>query len=222
MNYFYLLLFAVFGLAACTDSDAPKDVETNKYYADYLKIYNAYDSLGNEATLKALNDYLVRYPERSDAYIFKAYIISKMGNYEEAQPYFEQAKSLDSMNVKTYEFQSAFMLYDTTKLEATRAVIVAGFAVEDSSSMLMNNLAWLNVLEAKPSEALENISEGISFNPKNRNLYRTGFVAAVLANDTISKAIYQEKLISLEIADPVLLEEQLKQEGAYALLKSLD
>ena len=147
MKYLLISILAILSLSACTNDEAPTDLETNKYYSDYLKIYNNYDSLGNELTLKSLNTYLDAYPERSDAYIFKGYIVAKMGNLEEAFQYFRFAKSLDSLNVKTYEYQSAFMLYDTSKLKETRAIITAGFAVDDSSSMLMNNLAWLNVLQ---------------------------------------------------------------------------
>ena len=145
-----------------------------------------------------------------------------MGRYDEGQQYFKYAKSLDSLNIKTYEYQSAFMLYDTTKQQQTRALITAGFAIEDSSSMLMNNLAWLNVLEGNPVEALNNVKEGIAFDAKNKNLYRTGFVAAILANDPSSKSLYSEKLLTLEITDPTELEVQLNTVGALALLKSLD
>jgi tetratricopeptide (TPR) repeat protein len=222
MKYLVPLLLAMLSLNACADENAPTDLETNKYYSDYLKIYENYDSLGNEITLRSLNTYLDIYPERSDAYIFKGYIVCKMGRYDEGQQYFKYAKSLDSLNVKTYEYQSAFMLYDTTKQQETRDLIVAGFAADDSSSMLMNNLAWLNLLEGNPIEALNNVNEGITFDSKNKNLYRTGFVAAILANDASSKSLYQEKLIVLKIANPIELEFQLNENGPLALLKSLD
>jgi tetratricopeptide (TPR) repeat protein len=222
MKYLVPLLLAMLSLNACADENAPTDLETNKYYSDYLKIYENYDSLGNEITLRSLNTYLDIYPERSDAYIFKGYIVCKMGRYDEGQQYFKYAKSLDSLNVKTYEYQSAFMLYDTTKQQETRDLIVAGFAADDSSSMLMNNLAWLNLLEGNPIEALNNVNEGITFDSKNKNLYRTGFVAAILANDASSKSFYQEKLLALEISDPKKLESKLSADGPLALLKSLD
>ena len=213
---------AILSLSACTNDEAPTDLETNKYYSDYLKIYNNYDSLGNELTLKSLNTYLDAYPERSDAYIFKGYIVAKMGNLEEAFQYFRFAKSLDSLNVKTYEYQSAFMLYDTSKLKETRAIITAGFAVDYSSSMLINNLAWLNVLQGNSFEALNNVAEGITYDSTNKNLHRTGFVAAILANDTTAKSLYEEKLLTMKIADPMILEAQLRAIGPLALLKSLD
>lgn len=222
MKYFILSILAFLTLSACTSEEAPTDLETNKYYSDYLQIYNNYDSLGNEVTLQSLNTYLNIYPERSDAYIFKGYIVCKLGRYEEGYQYFKYAKSLDSLNVKTYEYQSAFMLYDSTKWEETRDVITAGIALEDSSSMLMNNLAWLNLLEGNPLEALNNVNQGITFDNKNKNLYRTGFVAAILANEPSSKSMYAEKLRGLEIADPTALETQLSAEGALTLLKSLD
>jgi tetratricopeptide (TPR) repeat protein len=222
MKYLLISILAILGLSACTNDEAPTDLETNKYYSDYLKIYNNYDSLGNELTLKSLNTYLDAYPERSDAYIFKGYIVAKMGNLEEAFQYFRFAKSLDSLNVKTYEYQSAFMLYDTSKSKETRAIITAGFAVDDSSSMLMNNLAWLNVLQGNSFEALNNVAEGITYDSKNKNLHRTGFVAAILANDAPAKSLYEEKLLTMKIADPMILEAQLRAIGPLALLKSLD
>jgi tetratricopeptide (TPR) repeat protein len=222
MKYLLISILAILSLSACTNDEAPTDLETNKYYSDYLKIYNNYDSLGNELTLKSLNTYLDAYPERSDAYIFKGYIVAKMGNLEEAFQYFRFAKSLDSLNVKTYEYQSAFMLYDTSKSKETRAIITAGFAVDDSSSMLMNNLAWLNVLQGNSFEALNNVAEGITYDSKNKNLPRTGFVAAILANDTTAKSLYEEKLLTMKIADPMILEAQLRAIGPLALLKSLD
>lgn len=222
MKYLLLSLLVLLSIASCTDEDAPKDTETNRYYANYLKIYNAYDSLGNEATLQALNAYLEEFPERPDAYIFKGYIVSKMGRYSEGQQYFEYAKSLDSANVQSYEFQSAFLLYDTTKQTETRTLILQGIAIDDSSAVLMNNLAWLNILEGNSLRALENISAGISFDDVNKNLYRTGYVAALLANDESFTNMFKEKLISLEIGDPSKIETQLSLEGPFNFLKSLE
>jgi tetratricopeptide (TPR) repeat protein len=224
MKYAIISLFSLFSLLSCADEEAPKDTETNKYYADYLQIYNAYDSLGNEATLKALNEYLVEYPERNDAYVFKAYILAKQENYEEANKYFEIARDKDSLNIYSYEIQSAFLLYDTAKKVQTKKIILDGLAINDSSTALMNNLAWLNILEGNESEALKTVALGISYfkRNKNENLYRTGFVAAILANDSISKLLYQNKLESSKFADPVLIEQELMELGPLALLKSLE
>ena len=221
MKYLLYIIFPLVLLIACADPDAPKDIETNKYYADYLKIYEAYDSLGNEQTLIALDKYLEEYPERNDAYIFKAYILANMEQYDDANKFFEIAKEKDALNIKTYEFQSAFMLYDTSKQLETRKIIEEGIAINDSSAVLMNNLAWLNILDRQPTLALENILQGLTFDQGNMNLYRTGFVAAVLAEDLEMKSTYSQAIDSLGIANPIELEEQLKDKGPLQVLKSI-
>lgn len=221
MNKLLSLFSILFLLFACTDSDAPKDTETNKYYADYMRIYLAYDSLGNEKTLEALNLYLEEFPEQHTAYTFKGYILAKMGNIDEAYENFNYARSIDSIAITSYEYQTAFMLYDTNALDATAQLIEKGMAQNDSSGHLYNNRAWLKLLQGDNQGGLDDVTAGVNRKPKVKNLYRTGFIAASLLNEDSAKAYYAEKITSLEIIHPDSLDSLLNQEGLYGVLKSL-
>lgn len=218
---FSFLLLSVLLLIACSEEPAPTDLETNKYYADYIAIYKAYDSIGNEATLLALNDYIKLYPERNDAYVFKAYILGKMGDYAAANSLFEEIKAKDSLNVTIYEYQSAFLLFDTTQQDITQAIIEKGLLVDDSSSALYNNFAWLHIFQRNYKEALQSAELGMQVDSSNLYLYRTAYVAAFLAGNKTDQTKYAEKLLSLQIEDPLLLDEKIKKMGPYKLLESI-
>ena len=215
--YLFILLFAL----SCTDTDAPKDTETNKFYADYMKIYQAYDSLGNEKTLEALTGYLNEFPEQQSAYNFKGYILAKMGNLEEAYENFDYARSLDSTAIISYEYQTGFMLFDTSTLDETALLIEKGMAQNDSSGHLYNHRAWLKLLNRDPQGALNDVTDGINRKPNLDNLYRTGFIAAVLVENDSAQAFYSEKITTLEIASPDSLKSLMNQEVVYGVLKSL-
>lgn len=221
MNKLLFIFGILFFLVACTDSDAPKDTETNKYYADYMKIYQAYDSLGNEKTLEALELYLEEFPEQHTAYTFKGYILAKMGNLDGAYENFNYARSLDSIAITSYEYQTAFMLSDTTLQLETAQLIEKGLNQNDSSGHLYNNRAWLKLLQGDNEGGLNDVTAGVNRNPTIRNLYRTGFIAATILEEDSAKAYYADKVKSLEITTPDSLESLLNQEGVYGVLKSL-
>lgn len=219
-NLLYLFLLSFF-FYSCQDEDAPMDTETNKYYADYVEIYTAYDSVGNEGTLTALEGYLEEFPERHEAYVFKAYILAKMGKVDEANKFFNQARSMDSLAIESYEYQSAFMLYDSTKYDVTAAIIEQGLSVDDSSGHLMNNRAWLKILNGDLDGGFQDVNTGINMKPKTKNLYRTGYVISSLMENDSSKQFYGSKLESLGIDSPDSLENLLNSEGALGVLNSL-
>jgi tetratricopeptide (TPR) repeat protein len=219
-NLIFLFLASIL-LLACNDKSAPQDTETNKFYADYLAIYAAYDSVGNEGTLKSLNSYLDEFPDRYEAYIFKAYILGKMGDTSEAYKFFDIAREMDSLAIASYEYQAAFMLYDTTQNEATAALIEQGLSINDSSGLLWNHHAWLNLLEGNYENGLSDVSKGVQVQPKTKDLYRTGFLLSTLLQEDSSKTFYAERISKLGIGQPDSLEQMLNNSGAFEVLKSL-
>lgn len=218
---FSFILLNVLLLSACSEEPAPTDLETNKYYADYIAIYEAYDSLGNEATLKALNSYIEQYPERNDAYVFKAYILGKMGDYASANAIYEEVKAKDSLNISIYEYQSAFLLFDTSQQVKTLEIIEKGLSIEDSSSALYNNFAWLHIFQKNYSEAINIAEQGIAVDSNNLYLYRTVYVATFLANEKTLQEKYAEILLEKKLEDPLVLNEKIKNLGPYKLLESI-
>lgn len=221
MKNLYAVFFLAILLVACKEEDAPMDTETNKYYADYLEIYAAYDSLGNEATLESLDTYLAEFPERHEAFVFKAYVLAKMGKIAEANEFFNTARKMDSLAIESYEYQTAFMLYDSSQNEATASLIAQGLSINDSSGHLMNNRAWLNLLNGELEAGLQDVTAGVNMKPKIENLYRTGFILSTLLETDSSKMFYAGKLEELGIAQPDSLESLLMKEGAFEVLKSL-
>ena len=220
MRYFLIFSTFLFVLQACSNEEAPQDTETNKYYADYLALHSAYDSLGNEATLVLLNEYLEEYPERKEAYVFKGYILGKMGEFKKADLVFEEAKMKDSANVEIYEYQGAFLLYDTTQYNKANQVINNGLALNDSSVSLYNSLAWLLLFDENYSEAIEVIKTGLAINSAYTNLYRPAFIAAYNLKDEEATAYYDSILVSNNIETTEILN-TLKNGNAYTVYKNI-
>lgn len=219
----YWLSFICFTLffVACQDEDTPMDTETNKYYADYLAIYLAYDSVGNEATLRAIDGYLSDYPERHEAVLFKAYILAKMGNASAANNFFTLAREMDGLAIESYEYQTAFMLMDTTQKEATKALIKEGLAIDDSSGVLLNNRAWLDILAQDLDDGFMNVTTGVNRSPETENLYRTGFIVANLLENDSAENFYALKVQELEIDNTDSLKILLNNSSAFEVLISL-
>ena len=215
-----LICFSLF-IVACQDEDAPMDTETNKYYADYLAIYSAYDSVGNKATLTAIDGYLSDFPERHEAVLFKAYVLAKMGNKSAANKFFDLAREMDGLAIESYEYQTAFMLTDTNQEEASRALIEEGLAIDDSSGVLLNNRAWLNILAQDIDDGLSDVTIGVNRSPETENLYRTGFIVANLLKNDSAEAYYDLKVQELGIDNTDNLKILLNSSSAFEVLISL-
>ena len=215
-----LICFSLF-IVACQDEDAPMDTETNKFYADYLAIYSAYDSVGNEATLKAIDGYLADFPERHEAVLFKAYVLAKMGKTSAANKFFTLAREMDGLAIESYEYQTAFMLMDTAQEEATRTLIEEGLAIDDSSGVLLNNRAWLDILAQDLENGFIGVTNGVKRSPETENLYRTGFILANLIENDSAETYYARKVQELEIDNTNNLKILLNSSNAFEVLISL-
>ncbi|MCB0510591.1 MAG: hypothetical protein KDC82_07480 [Bacteroidetes bacterium] len=219
-----VFLFIVLSLlSACEDEDAPRDVETNRYYSDLLKIHQAYDSLGNQATLLALDKYLEEFPELPDAYLFKGYILGKMGEREAAYHEFELALESDSNYVACYEQYSSFLLYDSLRMNKCKEIIELGISLSDSSAILYNNFAWYELLEQKPEEAKKLANQGLLLDSKNKNLQRSLYSAAYLDQDTALLEKTSQAMLSSNYTEAEIVEisQLLESGGSRKLLNSL-
>lgn len=207
-------------MTSCSDADAPKDTETNRYYADYIQIYNAYDSLGGAQTIENLDVYLKEFPERKEAYIFKAYILGEMGAYTEANTLFEEAKTMDSSNISIYEYQSAFLLYDTLQIERAHEVIRNGLALNDSSTILYTSLAWVHLYNKNFEAAREAFVLGTTFDSDYLNIYRPGLIAANNLNDDENLSLCKSVLEANGI-NPDHILQKINEEGIYNFYKNI-
>lgn len=218
---FLFILFIV--LSSCEDEDAPRDVETNRYYSDLLKIHQSYDSLGNKATLEALDKYLEEFPELPDAYLFKGYILGKMGEREAAYKEFELALESDSNYLACYEQYSSFLLYDSLRLDKCKELIDLGLEKSDSSVVLLNNYAWYYLLENNVARAIDLAKKGLEIDPSNKNLQRSLWTGAYLSEDTVLMNQTKLEMLKTNYTEEELVSifDNLATGGPKQLLNSL-
>lgn len=218
---FLFILFTIF--SSCEDEDAPRDTETNRYYSDLLKIHQSYDSVGNQATLEALDKYLEEFPELPDAYLFKGYILGKMGEREAAYTEFELALKSDSNYVGCYEQYSSFLLYDSLKMNKCKELIELGLEISDSSVVLLNNYAWYQLLQANNEKAIEFAERGLQLDSNNKNLQRSLWTAAYLKEDSILVNKMKLEMLHLNYTEEeiVNISNYLEIGGPRQLLNSL-
>lgn len=220
---FLIIIFLPLFMWSCQDEDAPRDTETNRYYADYNALYNSYDSLGNEATLALLDDYIKKFPERKESYIFKAYILGKLMRIEEADQFYELAKEKDSLNLLIYEQQAAFLLYDKQYHNKAKAVINNGLSISDSSLFSLNNYAWYYILNNNPDSAFYYTNQIQLIDSNHFVANRTAYVSALFAeNDSIIEhyKTFDSEQADWEDIDSVLNESGVN--GVYLFLLNED
>ncbi len=174
----YLLTFS-----SCNLKKKPKDVEANKYYSDFVEIYNKYPESTNEEALKAIDSYNEKYPNTYQGYLFKGFVLGQMGAYSRADTAFEKAKKIKPEGVEPYEYQSAFFLFDTTQINSSFRAIQEGMRISDTSVVLYNNLAWYYLLTKQKKRAEETCAKAWKIDSTNTNLVRTYYISANLNND---------------------------------------
>ena len=144
-----------------------------------------------------------------------------MGNKSAANKFFDLAREMDGLAIESYEYQTAFMLTDTNQEEASRALIEEGLAIDDSSGVLLNNRAWLNILAQDIDDGLSDVTIGVNRSPETENLYRTGFIVANLLKNDSAEAYYGLKVQELGIDNTDSLKILLNSSSAFEVLISL-
>lgn len=218
-----ILFLSFLLLSSCEDADAPRDDETNRYYADLLKIHNNYNSVGNDSTLLALEAYLEEFPELPDAYLFKAYILGSTGKIDEAYKVFEVALDMDSGKIESYEQYSSFLIYDTLNRTKCESILNKGMVLSDSSAILFNNFAWFELLNGNVDASLDYLEKGLKLNSKHLNLTRSFYVACLIKNEEELLKESQEALLVQGFSSSELakIDTIVKTEGPYVFLKTL-
>lgn len=185
MKYVYFLFVLVF--FSCGEDKHTKDVEENTYYSKYMEIYAAYDSIGPAKTIEDLDIYLEEFPNAQNAYIFKAWVLANNNQVNQIDEVFEKALEYDNTNVTIYEYWSALLLKDSSKIETAKRVNDAGFKIQAENIVLSNTQTWIYLYENKFNDAVENAVKVITNDTLNNYRYsRTAAVCAIaIENDSL-------------------------------------
>lgn len=207
MNYYLFLLSVSFLFLCCEDANDVKDVDANTFYSDYMKIYEQMDSVGPNGTLEELNSYLSDYPEMIEAHVLKAYLLSELKQDEKANETFNYILAVDPTNLAVYEYRSAYALEDSSKWQEAEMLIEDGLLLNDSSAVLHNNQAWLNMLKYQDYDAAYQASQrAISLNTDNSNFVRTRLFASYMLENK------EDAVSQLATSDQVLLNKWITKE----------
>lgn len=220
----YLYFFLVILIFSCGEDKHTKDIEENTYYAKYLEIYNAYDSIGPMETIKSLDQYLAEFPNAQDAYIFKAWVLAKNNQISEIEAVFNQALKHDDQNIAIYQYWAALLLEDSSKVELAKNINAIGFKIKANDIVLDNNQTWIYLFENKINMAFANSLKVIKQDTLNNYRYfRTAAVCAVaLENDSLFN-FYNNLAIKNGQRDSLaLLSYKAKEQSIFQVYKKLN
>ncbi len=161
-----LVLPMCIAMSACNFKKQTKDSETNKYWAEYVAIYNDYSKVPLDSTKKALENYLVAYPKDARAWGFMAVIQDQL-NSPNVLATFQKAIQLDSNLAHNY---SALGIWYGRKMQTDSAILFLQKAIEKGDSSIQNyaNLAYQYAVAKKPADCkkiLQNLSNLDSIHP---------------------------------------------------------
>jgi tetratricopeptide (TPR) repeat protein len=98
---FFSIIILAFLFGSCNFKKETKDTDTNRYYAEYLRIYNKYGKVPLDTTINQMKNYLVEFPEEARAWCFLGQLTEKH-NIDSAIQYYQKALKLDSNFAATY------------------------------------------------------------------------------------------------------------------------
>ncbi|MFN8278558.1 MAG: hypothetical protein U0T84_13850 [Chitinophagales bacterium] len=91
-------IILLFLLGSCKDPKKVKvDWESNRFYADYVKIYEGYGVKPLDSTKLALNDFLTAFPNDAKAWAFYGKVLLDQDSLEAARKAYERGYALDSL-----------------------------------------------------------------------------------------------------------------------------
>jgi tetratricopeptide (TPR) repeat protein len=131
-----MLFVLILGLviSSCNFKKKTKDTETNKYWVEYVTIYNNYSKVSLDSTKKALETYLAEYPSDARAWGFMAVILDQL-NANNVLPTFQKAIQLDSNLAYNYSGLGAWY---GRKSQYDSAIFLMTKAIEKGDSSLQN------------------------------------------------------------------------------------
>lgn len=185
-----LVLPMCIAMSACNFKKQTKDIETNKYWAQYVAIYNDYTKVPLDSTKKALETYLTIYPKDARAWGFMAVIQDQL-NSPNVSATFQKAIQLDSNLAHNY---SALGIWYGRKMQTDSAILFLQKAIEkgDTSLQTYANLAFQYAV-AKKTVACKEVLQSLT--------KRDSIPAAV----TFSLAYAYHQLGEKQIADSLML-----------------
>lgn len=137
---FFLILISAFVVISCNFKKETKDTDTNRYYAEYLRIYNEYGKVPLDTTINQVKNYLVEFPEEARAWCFLGQLTEK-SNVDSALLYYQKALKLDSTFAATYGALGALYGrlgdFEKAKVYISKGIAYGDTTVHTSLNMLL-------------------------------------------------------------------------------------
>lgn len=177
-------------MSACNFKKQTKDTETNKYWVEYVTIYNDYTKVSLDSTKKALETYLTEYPKDARAWGFMAVIQDQL-NATDVLATFQKAIQLDSNLAYNY---SGLGSWYGRKSQSDSAIFLMKKAIEKGDSSFQNyaNLTFQYAI-AKNTNACKELLQHLPIQD------------SAVANITFSLAYAFHHIGEKRIADSLML-----------------
>lgn len=195
MKNLLLLILASFILFSC-DGDEPKDVETNRYYSDYMKILKSYNQDGNaEAALESLDKYIEDFPDIPRGYALKAYILAMEGKMESSNELYTKVIEMDPKNAEHYSYWSVFLSIDENTRNNGYEIAKKGLEIDSTYAMLYNTLAWHELFNENYTESINFLETGAALDSSSYYFPRTlGLTYFLMDSFELSQEQFEEAM----------------------------
>jgi len=219
-NLFYLFILFI-SLISCEDKHK-KDTDTNIYYSKYLDIYNSYDSLGTEATINLLDEYISEFPNAQKAYIFKAWILANDNKIDKIDDIFIKALKYDSTNAEVYMYWASLLLKDSNNIKKAERINKVGLRFDKTNLELLNNEIWIELFKNNNSKAYLFSTKLIDTDTtENYRYYRTAAISSLAIDNDSLYTLYFESAKNNGLIDTLNIKEFFLKKGVFNLYNKL-
>lgn len=137
-----LMVFFLFLMSACLPEKRVKlDEETNRYYSEYIQIFNDYELVNKDSTISSLKNYTTEFPNEYRGWAFLGKVFFDLEKLDSAAYYYQKALLTDSTKAECYTYLAALNDYNGQAKKALelyqKAILKGDTSIRTRSATLL-------------------------------------------------------------------------------------
>ena len=142
-SYFAFTLSVLVLATACQNKNTPStDPKENRYYRDYMEIYESCGTVSRDTTQQKLAAYLQEFPENAEAQMLAGNIFYSSADYEKAIAHYKTAIHLQPQRAIFYSALGT--VYNVqNEIDSAEKYLMQAIALNDSSANTFLNASFV-------------------------------------------------------------------------------